>query len=55
MPLLVAAIIRAPANYRVVHLVILIGDQKSANIAEALLKKTFVVIYKFNVFTTKYE
>merc|ERR1719153_1283665 len=32
---------------------ILIGDQKSANIAEALLKKTFVVIYKFNVFTTR--
>ena len=31
------------------------GDQKSANIAEALLKKTFVVIYKFNVFTTKYS
>ena len=27
LPLLVAAIIRAPANYRVVHLVILIGDK----------------------------
>ena len=31
LPLLVAAIIRAPANYRVVHLVILIGFRISIN------------------------
>ena len=41
--------------FGVVISIFLTGDQKSANIAEALLKKTFVVIYKFNVFTTKYS
>ena len=30
---------------------IYIGDPATANIANALLKKTFVIIYKFSVFT----
>ena len=30
---------------------IYIGEPATANIAKALLKKTFVIIYKFSVFT----